>query len=229
MRLLCLAMEPQLRHVRAAVAADRELPLLCQPVCPLGTFIDALCDRAVERCCLRAGVALPRDRAGFETLYESGRAEVYDEAMRIMALARDTLALRRQIATALENLPEGLDPALLEDCRMQLDELAGSGFMAPDSSVWIDHLPRYLRALLKRIGRLPQSRGPAGAVQVELLQWRRKALLLRDRGPAGQLLRWMTYEYCVSLFAQELRTAIPVSAKRLSRQVEIARQSPASA
>ncbi|MFZ8985180.1 MAG: DUF3418 domain-containing protein, partial [Steroidobacteraceae bacterium] len=94
---------------------------------------------------------------------------------------------------------------------------------------WLEHLPRYLRALLKRIARLPQSRGPAGSQQVELLQWRREALGLQDRGTAGQLLLWMTHEYCVSLFAQELRTSIPVSAKRLARQVELAREARVSA
>ncbi len=229
LRLLSLALDAQLRHVRASVAKDRELPLLCQSVCPVRDFIDALCDRAVERCCLRVETPLPRSPTEFEALYEVGRPEVYEEAMRIAALARETLGLRRQAAAALAGLPDGLDPALVGDCKAQLEQLAGPGFLGPASSPWLDHLPRYLRGLVKRIARLPQSRGPAGAAQVELLQWRREALRLEARGAAGQLLVWMTHEYCVSLFAQELRTAIPVSAKRLTRQVEIARETPASA
>ncbi|MFZ8885355.1 MAG: ATP-dependent RNA helicase HrpA [Steroidobacteraceae bacterium] len=229
LRLLTMVLEAPLRHVRASVAKDRELPLLCQPVCPIRDFVDALCDRAVERACLRPGVPLPRNAAEFEALYEAGRPEVYDEAVRIMALARDTLDLRRQAVAALGSLPDGLDPALVGDCRAQLDQLAGPGFMGAAAAEWLEHLPRYLRALLKRIARLPQSRGPAGSQQVELLQWRREALGLQDRGAAGQLLLWMTHEYCVSLFAQELRTSIPVSAKRLARQVELAREARVSA
>ena len=229
LRLLSVALEAPLRHVRASVAKDRELPLLCQPVCPLRDFVDALCDRAVERACLRADPPLPRNAAEFDALYEAGRADVFDEAVRITAVARDTLDLRRQAVAALGALPDGLDPVLVGDCRAQLDQLAGPGFLGTAVGEWVEHLPRYLRALLKRIARLPQSRGPAGSVQVELLQWRREALRLQDRGPAGQLLLWMTHEYCVSLFAQELRTAIPVSAKRLTRQAELAREARASA
>jgi ATP-dependent helicase HrpA len=43
------------------------------------------------------------------------------------------------------------------------------------------------------------------------------------------LLRWMVEEYCVSLFAQDLRTSLPVSAKRLARQLEAAKAAAASA
>jgi ATP-dependent helicase HrpA len=36
--------------------------------------------------------------------------------------------------------------------------------------------------------------------------------------------RWMVEEFKVSLFAQELGTAVPVSPKRLDQQLEIVRQ-----
>ena len=36
--------------------------------------------------------------------------------------------------------------------------------------------------------------------------------------------RWMVEEYRVSLFAQELGTAVPVSPQRLDRQLEAARR-----
>jgi ATP-dependent helicase HrpA len=37
-------------------------------------------------------------------------------------------------------------------------------------------------------------------------------------------LRWMLQEYRVSLFAQEMKTLIPVSAKRIKQQIEKIRQ-----
>jgi ATP-dependent helicase HrpA len=36
--------------------------------------------------------------------------------------------------------------------------------------------------------------------------------------PAFEQLRWMLEEYRVSLFAQELRTAVPISAQRIEKQ-----------
>ena len=38
--------------------------------------------------------------------------------------------------------------------------------------------------------------------------------------PALRQLRWMLEEFRVSLFAQELRTLVPVSEKRLQEQIE---------
>jgi ATP-dependent helicase HrpA len=38
------------------------------------------------------------------------------------------------------------------------------------------------------------------------------------RDPQLELYRWMVEEYRVQVFAQELRTAVPVSAKRLEDQ-----------
>jgi ATP-dependent helicase HrpA len=41
--------------------------------------------------------------------------------------------------------------------------------------------------------------------------------------PERAKLRWMIEEFRVSLYAQELRTRVPVSANRLSRQLDAAR------
>ena len=50
------------------------------------------------------------------------------------------------------------------------------------------------------------------------------------RSPAAQrqreALRWLVEEFKVSLFAQELGTAMPVSPKRLDQQLEIVRHTP---
>ncbi len=48
------------------------------------------------------------------------------------------------------------------------------------------------------------------------------------KSPAAQhqieAFRWMVEEFKVSLFAQEVGTAVPVSPKRLDQQLEIVRQ-----
>ena len=41
-----------------------------------------------------------------------------------------------------------------------------------------------------------------------------------------EMFRWMIEEFKVSLFAQELGTALPVSPKRLDQQLEVVRQTP---
>jgi ATP-dependent helicase HrpA len=230
-RLLAIRLEPQLRYVRRALGADTELALLHQPVGPLRSLADDLCDRAVERCCLGPAGPAPRAREEFEAAAERGRAELFDEAMRIAAVAKQALGLRREAIAALQALPEGVDPALIEDCRDQLSALAEGRFVRAAPDPWFDSLPRFLRALGRRIARLRGSRGPAMEAQYELRDWREalRRLAAQAEERAGEvpaelaLLRWMIEEYCVSLFAQDLRTSLPVSPRRLDRQLEAAR------
>jgi ATP-dependent helicase HrpA len=230
-RLLALRLEPQLRYVRRSLAADTDLALLHQPVGPLKGLADDICDRSVERCCLPVAQALPRDRAGFEAAAERGRAELHDEAMRVAAIARRALAERREVIKLLAGLPEGVDPDLVEDCRAQAAELASGRFLGAAPDPWLDSLPRFLKALGRRLEKLRTARGNAADAHYEFRKWRESAAAIlamagaRQPGPLPEvtLLRWMLEEYCVSLFAQDLRTSLPVSPKRLARQLELAR------
>ncbi len=235
-RLLSLRLEPQLRHVRRALAADSGLALLQQGVASPRAIADQVCDRAIERCCLPVDAPLPRDRGGFEACVELGRPELYDEAMRIRDTLRRVLEERRLARADLAALPEGIDPALVDDCRAQVEELVPEDVVAAAPDPWFDALPRYLAAARRRIAKLPLARGGAGKTQYELREWRsavRGLLGSRRTGEAPpadlELLRWMVEEFAVSLFAQELKTSLPVSAKRLSRQLEAARAAAASA
>jgi len=230
-RLLALRLETQLRYVRRALAADAALALLQQPVGPLRDLAGDVCDRAVERCCLPAGERPPRDRASFEAAAERGRAELYDEAMRIADVARAALTERRLAVKALAELPDGTDPVLVADCRDQLAALVEGRFVAAAPDPWLDSVPRFVKALVRRVGGLRGARGAGADSQYELRQWRETALGVVEQAAAAQagqpeavvLLRWMVEEYSVSLFAQDLRTSVPVSPKRLSQQLEKAR------
>jgi ATP-dependent helicase HrpA len=229
-RLLAFRLEPQLRHVRKALAADTELALLQQGVGAPRRLADDLCDRAVERCCLAEAAALPRDRQAFEACAERGRPEVYDEAMRLRDLLKRVLAEHRAARRELAALPEGIDPALARDCVGQLAGLVHEGFVGHTPDPWLDALPRFLTALRRRIGKLPLARGTAGRSQYDLYRWRETVATLMalagdHHNPPPELaqLRWMVEELAVSLFAQDLRTSLPVSDKRLAKQLAAAR------
>jgi ATP-dependent helicase HrpA len=99
----------------------------------------------------------------------------------------------------------------------------------------LPHLPRYLKALLTRLERgalnpvKDQERARQIAPYVEALRKleaepKRSAEARR----AVEEFRWMIEEFKVSLFAQELGTAVPVSAKRLDQQLERARMAISS-
>ena len=97
----------------------------------------------------------------------------------------------------------------------------------------LHHVARYLKALLLRIERAaanpPKDQERARLVapySAALRQWQE---LAGTRGSAAlaqevAALRWMVEEYKVSLYAQELGTAMPVSPKRLDEQLETIRR-----
>jgi ATP-dependent helicase HrpA len=91
----------------------------------------------------------------------------------------------------------------------------------------LPHLPRYLKALLIRAERAAlnplkdQERARQVAPYEEALR-KLSADATRSVEARGELenFRWMIEEFKVSLFAQELGTAAPVSAKRLDEQLK---------
>jgi ATP-dependent helicase HrpA len=94
---------------------------------------------------------------------------------------------------------------------------------------WLTHYPRYLKAIRRRIERLSgdieRDAALDARVQPFAEAWRTlhaEAPHARPR-PELQHLRWMIEEFRVSLFAQEMRTALRVSEKRLAEQLEKAR------
>jgi ATP-dependent helicase HrpA len=97
----------------------------------------------------------------------------------------------------------------------------------------LPHLQRYLKALLIRSERAALNPVKDQERQRQLAPYQQALKQVqseKSRSPEGirqiEALRWMIEEFKVSLFAQELGTAIPVSPKRLDQQLEIARQTP---
>src|SRR5262249_36626264 len=111
----------------------------------------------------------------------------------------------------------------------QLQSLLPPDFIDSAARPWLDHFPRYLKAIAKRIERLPANvqRDAELAAKVKPFVSEMQALIGQlprpSVPPALMQLRWMIEEYRVSLFAQELKTVMKVSDRRLSEQLEAAR------
>ena len=115
-----------------------------------------------------------------------------------------------------------LQQATLDDLSEQLAWLIFPGFAESVTTVQLQSVPRYLEACRVRIQRAQTN--PAGDLrklaEIQPL-WQRYVRHVslaepprHDRTLLAQY-RWLVEELRVSLFAQELRTPVPVSAKRL--------------
>lgn len=116
----------------------------------------------------------------------------------------------------------GFAAANLADLKAQLERLLGTGFAGRWSAERLGHIDRYLQAAAKRLERMLVDPGKDQQKQLEVAPFDADLQRLRASGASEELLdplRWAIEELRVSVFAQELGTATPVSAKRLNRLV----------
>nr|MDJ0855137.1 DUF3418 domain-containing protein [Desulfobacterales bacterium] len=117
----------------------------------------------------------------------------------------------------------------LLDRREDIHKLVPENFVSLYDRERLAHLPRYLQAVALRARRALQQfdRDRPKAEAVGRFEARLQRLLeeLTPRTSAAKRealeeLFWLIEEYKVSIFAQELKTAVPVSAKRLEKKID---------
>ncbi|MBX7211060.1 MAG: DUF3418 domain-containing protein [Verrucomicrobiaceae bacterium] len=153
---------------------------------------------------LRLNPLLPLTEKRFRELCEKVRKELPALTHRVRALLGQINEMRAKILAYPKKYP-GLDA--------DLARLLPPDLLAKTPHEQLQHLPRYLKAILIRAERAANN--PAKDAD--------KAVLIADfdhwesHVPNSQheTFRWMLEEYRVSVFAQELGTAQPVSQKRL--------------
>ncbi len=166
---------------------------------------------------------LPRDRDAFVAQVKRARARlpaVTDSALRLLgAIAAEHHALSLRIAA----LPAS-QRMLAVEAKALRDALVYAGFVAATPWAQLAHLPRYLQALTRRVQRHADNPARDQRHATQVAQWweryRERANAQRRAGgvsPALEAFRWQIEELRVSLFAQELRTPVPVSFKRVEK------------
>ena len=230
-RLAMLALPQQAKYVHKRVADDRDLVLLSGGLALDQSLADALTQRTFRECFLPAEVPLPRTAQDFNKLLDSRRAQLSDVADRLAGIITLTLKEWRAARTALNGIRSGTSYAdAVRDVDAQLLLLLPPDFIETTPRPWLDYLPRYLKAITRRIERLPPNvrRDAELAAKVKPFSTALLSLMaqpaLSGVRPELDELRWMIEEFRVSLFAQELKTMIRVSDKRLDEQLSLARE-----
>jgi ATP-dependent helicase HrpA len=110
----------------------------------------------------------------------------------------------------------------------RMNFLIHNEFILTTPSDIFSHLPRYLKALIIRIEKYPSRVDKDALMQKDidrihqLLGERLKPYITKKMTPPKILkdFQWQIEELHVSLFAQDLKTAYPVSLKRLEKALE---------
>jgi len=118
-----------------------------------------------------------------------------------------------------------LNPGMLKslsDIKSQLEHLLHRGFLLQTPWQRLAHMPRYLKAMIVRLDKLKGNLQRDLRLMGEVSHhWQRYLDYAEAREVVNaqcEEYRWLIEEFRVSLFAQELKTAVPVSAKRLQAQ-----------
>ena len=172
-----------------------------------------------------------RTRTAFESRREALARGLFTAAMQRFAAAEAVVHAQAELRAWLEPPLPGFARASYDDLREQLDLLLAPEFLRTLAQSRLTELPRYLKAMRLRGERLRQDPSRDQRRMLEVLPFWRKLLALRAQGRDGtawQVLRWLLEEWRVSLFAQELGTAQPVSIKRIQRALADAEAEPAA-
>jgi ATP-dependent helicase HrpA len=141
-------------------------------------------------------------------------------------LVNEIARLVGQILGEYHALPKKLQAlkahvAAQADMQSQLQSLIHKRFVVETEHGQLAHFPRYLKAMQIRLEKLRAD--PArdarlmGEWQLAAMPWQRALKSGAHGDPKMQEFRWMLEELRVSLFAQELKTPMPVSVKRLQK------------
>ena len=134
----------------------------------------------------------------------------------------------QQVEDDLEKASKPWYAAAARDVEFQVDQLLLPRFLVEIPYEWLTQYPRYFQAIIVRLRKLANAgleRDQRGIEEIgqHWLRYQQRLAKHRQRGaldPELERYRWMIEELRVALFAHELRTAMPVSSKRLELQWE---------
>ncbi len=227
-RLLLLAVPSPAKAVQRQLANDTKLVLARSPYGSAAELLGDCISAAVDR--LMADHGGPAwDESGFSELRAAVERGLVDTAVYVATVTGGILVVAGMVEDRLDATTAApLRPAVA-DMRRQLSGLVFPGFVGAAGVERLGDVLRYLEAMERRLDKLAQGTrrdtdlmGRVQALEGEYHQ-------LRDARPGDaevEAVRWMLEELRVSLFAQTLGTAHPVSEQRIRREMDRLRAAP---
>ena len=224
LRLFKLQLREQLRYLEKNLKTLQSVQMQASMVEPLSKVFDsfetmreAVIDTALTQCAMIE--PLPVNAEEFEVRRQDAKGKLNLIAQEISSLLAQIVALTAQVVKKQKLCS---DKWVLEDINHQLSGLFFKDFLLKIGYLHLAHYPRYLNAILVRL----EKRREDPEKDAQKMRDVNRFVTLYEReianrkGVADSRLeefRWMIEELRVSLFAQKLRTPMPVSVKRLDK------------
>ncbi|HXF47010.1 MAG TPA: ATP-dependent RNA helicase HrpA [Burkholderiaceae bacterium] len=231
-RLFRLQLKEQVKFVERSLSVLQAVQMQAGTVPALAAALpsfeelrDQVITAAIDRTCLVD--PWPTDNASFFARKNDARGKLsliaQEVARLVTAIVQEAAALPKKLAAARAF------GAAVADIEQQLARLFQKRFIVDTPPAQLAHYPRYLKAIALRLDKLKADPARDAQRMSEVAQLQAPYLreLAARKGVADPRLeefRWLLEELRVSLFAQELRTPMPVSVKRLTKAWESLRR-----
>lgn len=219
-RLVLLNVPSPIKYLQQNLPNKAKLGLYFNPFGKIADLIDDCIAAGVDSLLVKLGDV--RTEQAFEQVKEQIRGELGDVVVGIATQVEQVLS----IAHALHKKMKGrVDLTMITahgDIKSQLESLIFKGFVSSHGADKLSDLIRYLKAIEKRLEKLPVDPNRDRLCVLELDKVAQEYQKLLKKVPTGmpvpqqlQDIFWMQQELRVSLFAQTLGTPYPISAKRV--------------
>ncbi len=218
-------------HRKSIKSQVNWLPDLDQQAVLMSRFVPAKTLRVgigdlIVRIAFLTGRKLPQTEAQFQELNANAVERISMATQDVAKWLSRLSASMHKAGLAMGDIP-GSRGTTKHDIKQQISALTDEGFLGAVPWNWLKEYPRYFDAVVHRIEKtktLPTEKERELSDQVVVF-WQRyeeiadqhKTLGIVD--PELEQLRWMIEEFRVSLFAQQLGTAIKVSDLRIEKQL----------
>jgi ATP-dependent helicase HrpA len=219
LRLFSIALKEPLKYLNKNLTDFQKVAMLYMP---LGTS-DELQRQWIKLALMRGALAsgMPKTEQDFTEKTQEARGRLNLIAQEIgkilLMILIEYSALNKKLQVNSKSFPEAVS-----DIQNQVSWLLPKDFMLSKPWEQLAHYPRYLKAAQVRLERLRNSVERDKELMKEMhplqVQWVRALGNLKGQTDESlDQFGWQLQELRVSLFAQELRTPMPVSVKRLSK------------
>ncbi|MDD2929051.1 MAG: ATP-dependent RNA helicase HrpA [Sideroxydans sp.] len=217
-RLFMLALKEQVKFLEKNLPDLQKMAMLFLPFGSQQDLQQQILSVTFDRCCLND--PLPDSEKSFNARCKDAKSRLNLVGHEIARLVGTVLTEHQALQKALPGFKAHAQAQ--QDIRQQLEGLLGKGWIASTPYERMQHMPRYLKAINVRLEKLRgnPARDATNMAQLQPLQQQWQRRLQAQQGARDERLEdfgWMMQELRVSLFAQELKTPVIVSAKRLEK------------